>query len=223
MSNIAEKLTTIAENQQKVYDAGKQAERIALWEAMQNSGKRTHYACAFNSEYWTDENFTPLYPIKTDADATSMFEECKITDFTKEGVVLDFSACTTLKNLFRNTKNTEIKLPTLDFSKVVYATYAFENYWGKDVSLIISEQFGGVNSFPKCYYLENVTISGTFGKHIAFKDSNLLSAESVQNIIDCLKDLTGATAQTITFHAEVKAKLTDEQKATITAKNWTLG
>jgi endonuclease I len=46
--------------------------------------------------------------------------------------------------------------------------------------------------------------------------------DSVQSIVDALKDLTGATAQTLTFHADVGGKLTDAQKATITAKNWTL-
>ena len=49
-----------------------------------------------------------------------------------------------------------------------------------------------------------------------------LSNESIQSIIDGLADLTGETTQTITFHADVKAKLTEEQIATITSKNWTL-
>ena len=49
-----------------------------------------------------------------------------------------------------------------------------------------------------------------------------LSNETIQSVIDGLADLTGKTAQTVTFHKNVGAKLTDEQKATITAKNWTL-
>ena len=49
-----------------------------------------------------------------------------------------------------------------------------------------------------------------------------LSTDTIQSIIDGLADLTGGTAQTLTLHANVGAKLTDEQKATITAKNWTL-
>ena len=44
----------------------------------------------------------------------------------------------------------------------------------------------------------------------------------MQSIIDGLKDLTGAESQTLTFHSAVGNKLTDTQKATITAKNWTL-
>ena len=49
-----------------------------------------------------------------------------------------------------------------------------------------------------------------------------LSDATIQSIIDGLADLTGATAQTLTFHATVGNKLTEAQKATITAKNWTL-
>ena len=57
---------------------------------------------------------------------------------------------------------------------------------------------------------------------IGFNDSNLLSAISIQSITDGLADLTGGTAQTLTLHATVGGNLTDEQKASITAKNWTL-
>ena len=55
---------------------------------------------------------------------------------------------------------------------------------------------------------------------IAFAQSSLLSDESIQSIIDGLA--TVETAQTLTLHADVKAKLTDEQIAQITIKNWSL-
>lgn len=55
---------------------------------------------------------------------------------------------------------------------------------------------------------------------VAFNHSSLLSAESIQSVIDGLA--TVETAQTLTFHADVKEKLTEAQIATITSKNWTL-
>lgn len=57
---------------------------------------------------------------------------------------------------------------------------------------------------------------------ISFTDCAKLSNESIQSIIDGLADLTGQATQTLTFHADVKAKLTEEQIATITSKNWSL-
>jgi hypothetical protein len=51
-------------------------------------------------------------------------------------------------------------------------------------------------------------------------NSYVLSDESIQSIIDGLA--TVETAQTLTLHADVKEKLTEEQLATITSKNWNL-
>ena len=53
--------------------------------------------------------------------------------------------------------------------------------------------------------------------------SRSLTASSIQNVIDALADLTGSTSQKVTFASTVKSKLTDEQLAQISAKNWTLG
>lgn len=65
-------------------------------------------------------------------------------------------------------------------------------------------------------------VAGSIAKSIPFSFASKLDDVSIQSIIDGLADLTGGTAQTLTFHATVGAKLTDAQKATITAKNWTL-
>ena len=60
------------------------------------------------------------------------------------------------------------------------------------------------------------------GNSVAFDHCPLLSDTSIQSIINGLADLTGQTAQTVTFNATVKAKLTEAQIASITSKNWTL-
>lgn len=79
------------------------------------------------------------------------------------------------------------------------------------------------NAFNYCFELEEVRfVSGSILKSISFSNSAKLSDLSIQSIIDGLADLTGGTAQTLTFHADVKAKLTNEQLETITSKNWTL-
>lgn len=86
--------------------------------------------------------------------------------------------------------------------------------------------FAGVsyatNAFAGCVALEEIRIAGTIGLSVSFANSGLLSDESIQSIIDALADKTGATALTLTLHATVGGKLTAEQKAAITAKNWTL-
>ena len=80
-----------------------------------------------------------------------------------------------------------------------------------------------VAAFSGCDNLVDVRFSlGCIEKDIDMYSSSLLSAESVQSIIDGLTDLTGGTAKTLRLHSAVGTSLTDEQKAVITAKNWTL-
>ena len=75
----------------------------------------------------------------------------------------------------------------------------------------------------RCYALETIRFkAGTIQLSLSFSDSPLLTDATIQNIIDGLADLTGGTAQTLTLHATVGAKLTDAQKSAASAKNWTI-
>lgn len=74
--------------------------------------------------------------------------------------------------------------------------------------------------FYGCGALKNVFFVPETNKVSITIPSAVLSAESIQSIIDGLA--TVETAQTLTLHADVKAKLTETQLATITSKNWNL-
>ena len=77
------------------------------------------------------------------------------------------------------------------------------------------------NMFGGCRFLQEFyPKANTIKVSISFANSPDLIPECKQAIIDGLADLTGQTTQTITFHKD--AVLTEEQKATITLKNWTL-
>lgn len=72
-----------------------------------------------------------------------------------------------------------------------------------------------------CNSLKKITFKAeTIHYSISFIHCGNLSDESIQSIIDGLAQVE--TAQTITFHANVKAKLTEEQIAVINEKGWTL-
>ena len=78
--------------------------------------------------------------------------------------------------------------------------------------------------FTNCKKLREVRFKPNSIKgQINLVDCSLLSAESVQSIVDGLADMTGGTSYKLALHADVKAKLTEEQLATIAAKNWTMG
>ena len=252
MSNIAEKLTTIAENQQRVYDAGftagqeqgggggyteadieaaieqgKQAEYDRFWNSYfvgldynPYSGE-DDYQYAFAGKGWNDENFKPNAPLRP-KQAANMFANSMVTDISV--LDIDFSQCTSFTQMLYGSRIA--KIGVVDTRKASNPGYMCNNAPNLvEVEKIILKDDGTQiidAMLINCKSLVEVRFEGVIGKNMSINGSPLLSNDTVQNIIDHLKDLTGATAQTLTFHADVGAKLTEEQKATITAKNWTL-
>lgn len=243
---IADKLTVIAQNQQAIYDAGvaigqaqgggsydkgyadgQKAEYDRFWDDYQDNGTRTSYSIyegGFAGPYWTDETFKPKYDMVVTG-AAMMFRATKITDLREEtiGVSIDFSGCKEFNYAFAYSQGYLRYLPTINISSATNLTSAFANYGGTDLSLIVSETtVFADNTFNPATNLTTMTISGTIATSLNLKWSPSLSNASVQNIIDCLKDLSGATAQKLTLHKTVVANMTQAQKDAISAKNWTL-
>ena len=230
--NVAEKLTAIAENQEKVYAAGSQAEYDRLWDSLQKNGNRTNYQGAFGS-VWTDESFKPKYDMHP-ISASTMFENSEIVDLKgaleQAGVVLDLSTVTygRFTQIFQQSSIQRVGVIDTTGSKTYKISYLFMGA-GKLRSVdawVMTEdgtqQFDENNTFQGCAALEEIRIGGTLGCSMSFQPCENLSMDSVQSVIDHLKDLTGQTTQRLTFHRNVGAKLTEEQKTAIAAKNWTL-
>ncbi len=142
------------------------------------------------------------------------------------GIVTDMSDFMNCTYALRDTVLKKITL-NFDTKNVTRVNNAFnclvavEVYDGTPFDLSsatnINNMFNYNNALKEVRFIANsIPLSISFGYCL------LLSDTSIQSIIDGLADLTGGTAQTLTLHATVGAKLTDEQKATITAKNWTL-
>ena len=118
----------------------------------------------------------------------------------------------------------------IDFSEcnLVLVTGAMQNTFTactklKEIkgTLDVSRVSSFVTPFHNCTVLEEVRfLKENIFKSISFSTSPLLSDVSIQSIIDGLA--TVEEAQTITFHKDVKAKLTEAQISQITSKNWTL-
>ena len=107
------------------------------------------------------------------------------------------------------------------FNNMLTKVQALEIIDGTPINL--SSAINVNNIFSYCTALKEVRFAAnTIKISITFAQCDELSTATIQSIIDGLADLTGGTAQTLTLHADVGAKLTDEQKASITAKNWTL-
>lgn len=210
---IAEKLQTIAENQPKIYEAGYakgQAEGgdgdnyyDTFWDAFQDYGNRTIYEHAFHSPYnstmWTDENYNPKYPFVCSGSncVDCMFQYAAITD-TKVPIYVDG-------------KGGSYMFVSCTKLKTIRLLYVTE-------STVFTSWFSGCSALENLTFARDSVIAGS----LSFSNSPKLSTDSVQSVIDHLKDLTGKTAQTLTLHQTVKGALTDDQRAAIAAKNWEL-
>ncbi len=120
MSDIATKLTEIAENMPNVYragyekgkaeggdttkaynqgvEAGKQAEYDRFWDNVQQNGNRTDYRVAFSGGSWTSENLKPKYfvtliPVGKGYNVGEVFSRCGQGNNEVDGMVDVSSAC----------------------------------------------------------------------------------------------------------------------------------
>lgn len=115
------------------------------------------------------------------------------------------------------------QLKPYDFRYVFYNATKLREVIGEiDLSILLGSAYTSY-AFTNSLSLEEIRFKKeTISAVMNFSQNSLLSDKSIQSIIDGLADLTGGTAQTITFHKDIEAKLSDEQKAQITSKNWTL-
>jgi hypothetical protein len=123
-----------------------------------------------------------------------------------------------------------LKKVTLNFS-TQYATNFFQSFGNCQAIETIdgvpfdfsSSTTTTIQPFVNCYALKEFeVVKNTIEKSFLIAQSPNLSTDTIQSIIDGLADLTGGTAQTVDFHADVVAKLTAEQITQIYYKNWSV-
>ena len=225
-----ENLDTKVDN---VYEAGKQAEYDAFWDATQDYGKRTAYVYAFGSYIWNDTNFKPKYDIKPIGNCTNIFRYVQVTDFVsileKQGVVLDLSGATNLEYAFQSC--TTKRLGVIDCTGIPSSSVlrsAFNSMPNiETIELLrVNETLQYSGTFNNSPQLVNLTIEGVIGQNgFNVSWSTLLSHDSLMSIINALQDKTGDTSGTswiVTLGTTNLAKLSDAEKAIATEKGWSL-
>lgn len=244
--SIAEKLQTVAENQQKVYDAGftagqatggntdaayqagfdagKQAEYDAFWDVYQDNGNRTDYNNAFFGPGWDDTTFKPKYDIvPTGRDNGGMFSYSSITDIKgileKQGVKLDLSLCNT-ETMFTWAHNT--KLPVMDYSASTGVSFYY-SYLLKSIDKVILKTDGSqLFNFAGANSLQEVVFEGVIGQNMDLSACPLSKA-SIENVMSVLSDNTTGKTATFKKTAVNNAFTADEWNALVATKpNWTI-
>ena len=231
---IAEKLNTIAENEQKVYEAGYSKAESNFWDGVQNFGNRKDYDKAFN--LWGAEYIKPKYKITPTSQASYMFannpnlKALYAKDFDLGSVPKSTTWNASYYALCRGCKSLEI-FEDINIQPNGTLGYVFSGCTNlKKVEMLrVDEntQFNG--TFSSNSNLEEVWFEGiiasrgdnnnTFSLHYSPK----LKKECVLHIFEHLKDFseTGETAK-VGLHPTVVSNLTDAEKAIATQKGWTI-
>lgn len=242
--NIAEKLTTIAQNEQLVADANAELEEAlyskseggksyydAFWDAFQQNGNRVEYQDAFARRGWNATTFKPKYNMQPTTaermfyrfdegsngpsiDLAARLDEC--------GVTLDFSKATSFSYCFQNAQIKRIGV--VDVTGCPSLTAIFINtYWLNTIDkLIIAEH----NTFDSNSFnnsaISNLTVEGVIGSTINFQWSPLTKA-SMTSVINALSSSTSGKTATFKKTAKEAAFTASEWDALISTKpNWTI-
>ena len=188
---IAEKLTSIAENEQKVFDAGKEKMRSDFWDAYQQQGARAEFSDAFAGHGWTRQTMQPLYNI-TPSYAYRIFHShnCSNAPYDLKahldalGVSLDFSSCTGLQYAFAMAGISRVG--TIDCSCATGISNLFNASQIAIIDkLIVTESLAFDGSFSNAAALKTVLFEGVIGKSLDIHWSPLDKA-SIKSIVDCL-------------------------------------
>ena len=221
---IAEKLQTIAENEPRVYEAGRVAgfeegqsldydevyeqgrksEYDSFWDAFQQNGERKSYLNGFDGHGWTDENFKPKYDM-TPSTCGNMFSFSHIKDLKgalqKCGVTLDTKNSTTF-NFMLNEAWVE-KVGEIDITGATAGLTPFRNALNliSVDKLTVLETQDLTDAFANAKKLTEIRIGGTIGRNLNMQWCPL-SVDSMKNIISCLKNYKGTDndlSYTLTF------------------------
>ena len=223
--SIAEKLTLIAENEQKVYDAGfekgkasggsgydegfadgKKAEYDAFWDQYQQNGLRTHYAYAFAGGGWTAEIFKPKYALDNITNAQYMFNcfdmfQTELYDLKQGledmGIAWDTSKAPDITHMFSNARIGVV--PTMDCSgcKAIAIFLQSAKVHTIEKMIVFEELVFNANAFTGAKELRNISFEGIIGSNIDFQACTLLTRASIESIITHLSDT--ASGKTLTL------------------------
>lgn len=198
--SISDKLVTVAENVNKVFDAGaikgwelgyNDGMRVgetqaydAFWDSFQQNGERRIYGSAFSGSGWNSDILKPKYPIITNSNNSSglkMFENCNFAndtpiDMTEICKTLDLSECVNATNMFTNV---HMKNITVDLSNVVNMSNCFSQSNGgriKDIYLKVSEK---CQTYTNAFAYMGNKIEGGYCENLIFLEGSVIAANGL--------------------------------------------
>lgn len=181
----------------KGFEAGKQDEYDAFWDAAQQNGTRVKYALGLCGDMWTKETFKPKYPIIPEGSMANCFAYWGINGVGKdmdlrELCVLDTSKATNMDSCFFNNKAV-IGIGVIDFTQASTMNGTFngaENLITIEKIIMNNGLQKADNLFRNCYALINISFEGDIMFNIDFSACTLLTKTSIESIVNHLSNDT---------------------------------
>jgi hypothetical protein len=193
--DIAERTLQLKQDFDEVYEAGKNA----MWDAFTAFGKRSVATRAFCESDYTACDEMP-YPFRPTGSCQQMFYNYRGKILPRPQYV-DMSRVPTNSgdNLYRtfaywsNGYTTEGDIPDYGIQAPVNYRYTYDSATAiKTIQIVRSaENTTYEGTFQKCSNLTHITFEGVIGRNISFSDCTKLSAISIKNIAEHLKDNSG--------------------------------
>lgn len=218
-----------------VYDKGVKDTVANFWDMASKGGSRTDWLYLFAHSKLRREFFEYPITIKGKNMYCLMYisdngDLIDLVDCEKNyGFKIDFSEATNTAYAFQHARVSRIGVVDLRKTNNAYFMFACGNYtdWLTSIEKIIShENLDFSNAFNYRSALTHVIFEGIIGKNgLNLSQSPNLDHESLLSVVNCLKDYSADTSETVwkvTLGATNLAKLTAEEKAIATGKGWTL-
>lgn len=216
--SVQKKLTTIAENVTKVYEAGVAEGKVQgrkeqydeFWDALQQNGNLTYYKQSFSGYGWNVNNFYPKYDIVMGT-AFATFQEFNMGNSSTPlnlrerleecGVKLIVTTTGQMGSTFYNACVSEI--PELDISTISSLNTTFGNCWYLHTLALKIADSGKTliqsSAFTGCSALVNFKFTGgvVAQNGLNLSSSTKLSKASIENIIEHLSTTTSGLSVTL--------------------------
>ena len=213
--SIADRLVAVAENQQKVYDAGYEKGKSegggdnwydAFWDAYQQNGERKNYMQAFRGVGWRGTTFKPKHNMTVTNGNYFLYAAGVKTDpidliaLEESGLIIDFSQCTTQMEAAFSQAPSLVTVGTVDLSSfkgTLNSVFSTSQNLRRIKLLKVTEKITLYQTtFANCTALTEIEFDGVIAASIDFASSPL-NKKSIDSIVEHLSGT--ASGQTLTL------------------------
>ena len=223
--SIADKLGTIAENEQRVYEAGQNEMSLAYWNAITDYGTRTTWETVSPFQYGNYSDIKFPKPIVISGSASRLFRMYKGNRLPRKEDI-NMSGVTACNEAFAYMYGSKETLTIPDYGLPALTSYTGTYYYcnAREIELIRCHKDTTFNDivFSQCKYLTDVSFEGEIGTTLWFGHSPL-SVKCMKHIISHLVNYAGTENEyvyKITFTSACKTALEAEGNTSPNGNTW---